>query len=308
MKKIKLKNAINSAIIAGVIAIPMVLFVVINTFDLNEIHIGPITIPRVYQNRYQEVATILSPEFVKTIKDNFIYNAKILLYQDDGTHYNFIPFFGIVYIFSLPFTIIGLYDSIKNRNMEKNILNFWFIASILLLIICAKANINRLNIIMMPLIIYTVLGIYYIVKNDKNTIIPIVAMYTVSFVLFCYNYKFTQGKSESVFEQGIEKPLQYVAQLNVEDVYILKTLKDQPYIYTLFYTKTSPHEYIDTVEYSKQKVAFEKIKSFGKYKFFMPEEMNDENAVYIVEKEYEYDTNRFKEKVFGRYKVLEMKD
>lgn len=306
-KIISIKNAIISLILAGIIALPMMLFVIINTFDLNEVHLGWISVPRVYENRYQEVTTIFTSKFLYSIWSNLKYNAKILMYQIDSTNYNSIPFFGIIYVCSIPFTIIGIYESFKKRNIEKNILNFWFITAMLLLVICTNANINRLNIIMIPLIMYTIFGIYNIVINNKSTVIPLITLYSVLFILFEYNYISTQGKEKSTFAKELQEPLRYVAQLDVENVYITRTFP-QPYIYTLFYTQANVKEFINTVEYNKEKVAFEDIKSYKNFKFYIPKDMNDKNSAYLVTTNYEYDSTKYKEKNFGRYKVLELNE
>ena len=319
-KKIDIKTAIITIIICGIIALPMMLFVIINTLDLNEMKIGFITIPRVYKNRYQEVATILTPKFLSSIYENLKYNLKILIYQTDGTNYNSMPFFGIIYIASLPFMLYGMLKTLKKTKTSKKkervtltiddieikLLNYWFITSMLLTAICTEANINRLNIIMIPLIFYTILGIYYITKNDANIIKAIITMYTIIFILFGTNYLQTQNKKNTSFAVGLKEPLEYVEKLDVKRVYIVRDFP-QPYIYTLFYTKTDVNVFIDTVKYKAEKVAFEDILSFGKYYFDIPNDLNEENVAYLVKSDYKYDSDKLKETKFGKYKVLEPK-
>lgn len=303
-KKINMYNAIISIIIAGIIALPLILFVIINTFDYNEIKLGFLTIPRLYQNRYEEVASIFSSEVINNSLNNFAYNMKILINQKDNTNYNALQYYGICYIFSLPFTVIGIYKCVTKRNMEKNILNIFAIVSILLLLLVGDANINRLNIVMIPVIMYTIVGIYDIIENNKDAIIPIVALYCISFCCFTKAYIKTQGEKESSFAQGLKEPLQYAKTLDVEKVYITNSFT-QPYIYTLFYTQTPVVEFMDTVKYNTKNVAFESIKSFGKYNFYLPQNMNEENVAYVVPIEYEYDETKFKATNFERYMVLE---
>ena len=73
-KEIKIKEAIIAGIIAFVITLPMILFVVINNLDFNEIKIGFITIPRLYENRYESVTTIFSGDLIKNIYYVYGYN------------------------------------------------------------------------------------------------------------------------------------------------------------------------------------------------------------------------------------------
>ena len=303
-KKIKIRNAIVSLVIALLIVWPMILHVVINVFDLNEIKLGFITIPKLYQNRYEETITIFSSELIEVSLNNFEYNMKFLINQNDYTNYNVIPFYGICYVFSLPFTILGIFRCLTKRNLEKTILNIWFIVSLLLVFTCSGGNVNRLNIIMIPIVMYTVIGIYNIMKNNKEAVIPIATLYCIAFLFFANAYMKTQGKNGTSFAQDLEEPIKYVSTLNVDKVYIPQAFI-QPYIYTLFYTQTPAQEYINTVEFFAEKVAFESIKSFGKYHFYLPTYMNEENVAYMLPNYLEIDTTGYKVTTFDRYTVLE---
>lgn len=303
-KKIKISQAIISLLIAFIVALPIILFVFINTFDYGEINLGIFTIPRLYQNRYEEGASIFSSEFVKVSLENISANLKILITQNDNTRYNVIPFYGICYVFSLPFTVFGIFKCLKERNIEKNVLNIFAIVSILILFVVNNANINRLNIVTIPMIMYTIVGIYDIVENNKNAILPIIILYYLAFTYFTDSYLKTLGEEESPFAQDLEEPLKYVSTLDVDEVYIAYAFPE-PYIYTLFYTQTPAQEFINTVKYNYEKVAFESIKSFGKYYFYLPSDMSKSNAVYMVPIGYKYNENQFKTTKFERYMVLE---
>ena len=143
-------------------------------------------------------------------------------------------------------------------------------------------------------------------ENDKNTIVPIIAIYTILFGFFTVKYIQTQGYKNSVFLKDYKEALQYANSLNTEKIYIDNSF-NQPYIYTLFYTKTPTNKYIETVEYSKQKVAFEKIKSFDKYYFYLPKD-KEKGDVYIIKSTYKYNENLYKEKDFGKFKVLQLRE
>ena len=54
----------------------------------------------------------------------------------------------------------------------------------------------------------------------------------------------------------------------------------------MFYGETDVHEYLDTVKYYEEGRTFDNIKSFGKYKFYLPSEIK-ENSVIIVQKDTE---------------------
>ena len=51
----------------------------------------------------------------------------------------------------------------------------------------------------------------------------------------------------------------------------------------MFYGQEDVREYLDTVEYFEEGRTFDNVRSFGKYKFYLPEEI-EKNSVIIVPK------------------------
>ena len=73
-----------------------------------------------------------------------------------------------------------------------------------------------------------------------------------------------------------------------------------------------PNEYINTVQYFEEdRIGFDNVSSFGKYKFYIPGEISyEENAVYVVsiDSEIVIDENLFQITEFEEYKVIEKID
>ena len=91
--------------------------------------------------------------------------------------------------------------AIKNSKSIKCVFVFgiWGIVSILLSFIC-EPNINRLNILMFPIIFYTVLGIYEVVENTKWLSIILLVIYTIFFGLYLHTYiLFSYKKMNEIF-------------------------------------------------------------------------------------------------------------
>lgn len=113
------------------------------------------TIPKMEVNRFKVMTSVFSGEFFSKSINNFLDSIRILILQTDNLPWNSIEQFGTIYIFSTIFTIIGLiYAFKKEKTVEikyNYIFNIWFIACIILTFIC-EPNINRLNIIMIPII------------------------------------------------------------------------------------------------------------------------------------------------------------
>lgn len=307
-KEITIKEAIISIGIVGIISLPIIIFVIINTFNLPQIELPFMTIPRMTVNRYEEITSIFSSDFFYKTFNNFTGTINILIKQVDGLEWNAIYPYGTIYIFSTIFTLIGIYYAIKNSESIKCgfIFGIWGIVSILLSFIC-EPNINRLNILMFPIIFYTVLGIYEVVENIKWLSIVLLVIYTIFFGLYLYTYINEDSGNYGTFEKGLKEPIEYIDSLEDKKIYITNEIKE-PYIYVLFYTKYNTNDFVNTVEYQNPDVEFRQVESFGKYIFEDIETIeNDKKNVYLIKTEDidNYDIKDFKVTNFENYVVLE---
>ena len=287
-KEITVKELIINLAVIGIVALPIIIFVIINTFNLPEIELPFLTIPRMEVNRYEEITSIFSSDFLEKSLDNFTGGLKILMYQIDGLPWNSLEDIGTIYTFSTIFTILGIIVAIKNRKDIKYgyIMGIWLIVSILLLFVC-EPNINRLNIIFFPIIFYTVVGIDEIAKQGKVFAVLLAIVYILSFGLFVNSYLSENANDYMTFESNLEEPIEYLNTLQDKEIYITNSIKE-PYIYVLFYTKYDTRDFVNTVEYYNEDGAFRQVKSFGNYNFVSINVLDDrqENVYLLRENEY----------------------
>lgn len=316
-QKIEIKQAILSIGIVGIVSLPIILYVIINTFDLQQVNLPFLTIPKLEVNRYKELTSIFSGEFPLSSISSFMQSMRILITQTDGLPWNSIYPFGTIYIYSTFFTIIGVIDSFrKNKIVEvkyNEIFNIWFIVSIILTFIC-EPNINRINIIMLPIIYYTIIGIFIVIEhfskrqNQIKIIVLILIIYIVSFALFINAYKNQNYDKYTTFESDLKDVVEYIEDIqNIQgkEVYITNKIKT-PYMYVLFYTKYDVRDFVKTVEYENKYVEFRNVLSFGKYHFEDIEQL-DEKSIYIIKKEdiRRYDLEQRELKEIGKYIIIE---
>ena len=260
-KQIKLKDAIISLGIVAIISMPIIIFVLINSFDFPAIELPFLTIPRMVQNRYETVTTLFSGNIIINSLKNFFNSIEMLVLQSDGLPWNSMEGFGIIYIFSLPLTIVGIIKEFKRKNEISNIINLWFLVSFLMLFIC-EANINRCNIIMIPIVYYTVIGIYEAIEKFDIFKYAISIIYLIYFIMFEYEYFNLDWSQYYTFVNGVQEIVDYVENIeDVENIYFPYDIKE-PYIYVLFYSKTSPYVFKDTVQKKSSNGTFENIKAF----------------------------------------------
>ncbi len=315
-KKVNIKNVILSFSIIFIIALPIMLYIIINTFDLNQIDLGIITIPKLPVNRYEEQTSIFNGNILTKSIKNFVKSLKLLLTQDDGLSWNCIPGFGFFYIISIPFLVYGIIYSIQNKEEIKkyeSVIDIWFISSFLLMFVLNEVNINRINVLIYPLIYYVINGIYIVVAKRNiisNSIILIV--YIAFFVMFMCSYIFLKPANNYTFVDNIKEVIEYVEKVKDRKIYIEYAFKE-PYIYVLYYTKYNTHDFIDSVQYidNENLGKFDNIKSFGRYNFYIPDDQEKyPDAVFVVKKKKnkQIDYSKYKKlKEFSEYVVLEKK-
>lgn len=309
-KKISIWQALVSILIVGIVSLPIIMYVIINTFDLPQLNLPFMTIPKLEVNRYMELTSIFSGSFFATCWENLKQGIMIFILQYDGLPWNSIYPCGTIYIFSILFLIIGLIDSIrKNKVVQAKyefIINIWFIVSLLLVLIC-EPNINRINICFIPIIYYVVKGIYISVQNKKMYLYIISFMYVAFFMLFIYKYINQDFNEYGTFEAGLEEAIQYVDTINDKPIYITNKIKSN-YIYVLFYTKYNTNNFVDTVQYLDNNVEFRVVKSFGKFNFQIEKKFDIiKDNVYVLKKEEKerYNLDGYSVKEFDKYIVVE---
>ena len=175
------------------------------------------------------------------------------------------------------------------------VFNVWFIAAFMLTFIC-KPNINRMNILYIPLIYYTAVGIYEIVTTVKWTQYVLVLIYLGSFIGFQIKYYQTDFTETYTFYDGIENIIKYTDTIDAKKIYFQYAFKE-PYIYILFYNKENTKEFVTTVKYKSEDKGFDSVTSFKNYIFSLPKSLNEnEDAAYVMLKNKENEYNIDKKK------------
>lgn len=307
-EKITIKQAIISIAIVGIVSLPVILYVVINTLGWEQINLPFVTVPKLEVNRYKVLTSIFSTEFFKTSAINFVKGMGILVLQADGLPWNHLKAFGTTYLFSLVFTIIGIVNGFKKKKLLEvkynYIFNVWFIVSIILMIIC-EPNINRINIIMIPIIYYTIMGLAIVINKWKKVSVVILILYVVSFGLFMWKYFSEDCDQYGTFEGQLKEVIEYVDKIEDKEIYVTNKIQSN-YIHVLFYTQYNTREFVETVKYEDPKAEFKNVLSFGKYHFEDIKDL-DKTKVYVIKKEDKnnYNLDGYNVKEFEKYIVVE---
>lgn len=305
-KRISIKNTIILGIPVLMFALPLILMIIINTFNLPEINFI-ITIPKLGLYRGAEVG-------IGNVLDNF---SKIpMIFSEDGLSYNSIGKYGTVYYISIPFIIAGLLveivQLIKNIKSKKFTVNsgifIFFIATFIVFLMTSSPCINKVNAMYFPLVFFIVSTLKFIQEKTNKRVyyvllVLVLILYGACFISFAnhyFNVYSVEYKYQLYFEDDLTNAIAIVnskPELNDRKVNVMTWLVES-YIYTLLVNQPSPYDFYETRQEDR---------SWGRY-VFNKEEIH-EDWVYVIKDNGDYvytlTTNyNFKCDYVGSYAIL----
>ncbi len=315
------KNLGMSILFFAITALPVFLFVIINYLKMDSVHTALLSIPRLTgPPRFSVASSLFNSDFSGSFYRHIIEVIKIIINQDDGLIWNSIPEYGYMFLFSLPFLVIGFVKLLsenlfsKTKRFQKNFVFLaWLAVSFLLGGLLTPPNINRINILFIPLIFLIAIGIYYVIQNIRHFTVPIIILYIVSFSMFSFNYfSIYPEKTEQIFFESFGEAINYASNYTSgrpdARIYVTNQV-NMPYIYVLFYQRTNPEIFKSSVKFYNPGAEFQRVKSFGRYSFEINDINQSENAVYIIHnsEEGKFDKSDFTIKKFKYYSVVTKK-
>jgi hypothetical protein len=233
---------------------------------IEEIKTSFFTIPKLVEMRKD-----ISFSF-QNIKNLF----KILFLQYDDTYWNSTTWFGMFYHISIPLFIIGIVKlfralilNIRRQKIcgEYFLLGGFFTVFFVSLMV-EKLNINKSNGMHIFTLAIISVGAYTLIKTfaHKQMAVGVLATaFAACFILFC-GYYFGVGRSEvsKGFSNGIGNAVKY---LNSENISKVAVDRNVSHSLILYYDKTNPKIFQNTVVYENYPDPFLRAKTFSKYTF-----------------------------------------
>ena len=198
---------------------------------------------------------------------------RILLTQQDGLSWNALPLLrgGIFYVFGLPAAVWGFFDSLLFRkDHRREGLLRWALGCGFVCAALITVNINRINLIWLPLLYFSALGLYLALRRLRRWAALPVAVVLACCVLFCGSYHAQFGGKGNVnFFPGLGQAIRAAAALDAGTVYVTDWV-NQPYIFALLYTETPPETFAASVAYRDADAAFRQVERFSGFAFDSP--------------------------------------
>ncbi len=285
--KIRIGESLGCAAVYFFFAWPFIVCMILNTFNLPTIRTPLFTIPYFPYSLRSSDILFFSEKPLEQLVINARSTLQILLQIYNGDAFNSIKGFGTMYVFSLPFLFLGMIILFRQSRTKPaaSLIIIWFFTAVFEGLVTARVNINRINILFYPLIIFTGIGIYSSIRfclqrprlKAAGYLLP--ALWVIGFMLFSHTY-FTvyADQSRSLFMEDFGHALTAIKGTDAPKVYISADAQYKGYshvseILTLFYLDIDA-EYYQSSDFSER------------FTFKIPPEPDPgEDAVYVAAKD-----------------------
>ena len=276
---IRLRNRLRPAsfltalALFAALALPIALCQLRDALGLPELTVLGVTLPRLTEGR-QAATSVFGGGGLALAGENFREFLNILRRGGDGLPWNALSFWhgGIFYFFGLPTAVLGVVRSVLERKDRPDEAYMRFaLLSALLCTFLIRVNINRINMIWLPLIYFSALGCDLIFRLLRRWAVVPAAGIVLCFLIFLSSYTAALGGAGNVnYFPGLGEAIRSAEATGAETVYITDRV-NQPYIFALFYTETPPEDFISSVVYQNPDGAFRRVERFSGFEFRDPD-------------------------------------
>lgn len=260
MKKLRInKWGILSALLLFVMALPLILFVLVNNSVLPQINLPFMTIPVMPGYRGGELALTLSD-----MQNNLRRVAILLLRQDLGSPYDILLPHGLFYDLGRFFIVIGFISLVYHmiRKLYQRIFS-WEIFLFIQLIgagivgLLVSVMLHQINCLFIPLVLCEAYGIRQTLsflagrlpRLRRQLSLAVIAAYLVLLTCFQIDY-YTDYRTtvNAYFAQGVKEAVQY-AMTKGKDIVVEKGAQ---WPRVLLFSETSASQYLANVVYAEK--------------------------------------------------------
>lgn len=239
---------------------------VVSTSNVQIENDGNSFISKIIHNRRLGYAT----SYISHYFDNL--SPKFLFINGDGNPKFSTRDVGQLYLWDLPFLLIGALFLFRKKEGFWWILPLWILVGIIPAATARETpHALRIEITLPAFQILTAFGLITFLTWFKKTwiIFPVLILFIFNFIYFYHGY-FAAYPSQfsGEWQYGYKESINYVLENkdNYDSFYITTEL-GRPYIYYLFYSKASPFEFRELAKIKRDAFGFVSIDGFDKFKF-----------------------------------------
>ncbi len=248
---------------------------------------------------------IYAREYTKHYLDNLSLN--FLFIKGDGNPKFSTQDIGQMYLWELPFLVVGSFLLFRFREDNWIIVPIWLLLGIIPAA-TARETPHALRIeTTLPtfqiIVAYGIINTYLLLKKyRKFFIISLSSIAALFFIYFLHVY-FIQYPQEfsGDWQYGYKESIAYAKSVqNQYDHIVVENSLGRPYIYYLFYQKISPTDYLRSATIKRDAFGFVSVEGFSKYRFTSAVKVDpsSKNTLYILSAENKSFTNKKPIKTF----------
>jgi hypothetical protein len=314
-RNIREKWQINLA--AGLLILSMVLpiliYLVINTYNLSSFQIGRFTIPKLIdQPRFLSQTGVNQSDMLANYFQNTIKMLSILITGSDHWLRNGIDPYGFLYPFAFLLALTGicliLLKKVAKNRSKLYLLIAWFIASLPVGII-QSSLIWRICLVFIPITFLMSISLETIRNWNRKIFIGVICSYLVGFAGFTAAY-FSPAYSQKIardFNLGLLDSIEYT-QTNSPSIVCFSNTITGAYVYVLYLEQPDPRSYLTKLgDHVNGGNPFPTYHPLYRFRFREDHCPSDTPAIHILRMTDPIPENSFdyKQTRFGQFLVLE---
>lgn len=289
-KRVTLRNAAVCALVYLLIAWPFILTMAVNFFGWDTIELPFVTIQHFTASVRAGDILFFSDKPIEQLIANFKSLLNVTLLQVKDLPWNDMDGFGTMYLFTVPFAILGLFGFFKGRGADNRWLAlFALLTGIWVGIVTNGVNVNRINIIYYAELMFIALGVYYTVTALPKLTIPAACALLLSGALMTGTYFGTYAESvKHYFFYGLEDAISAAEDSGADRIYVSADLQYKGYynvseILTLFYDGTDAHylQGLTNEDHGKTLLPYRERFHYLSLSSELIEETKDSSAAYV---------------------------
>ena len=317
------KQLIYSGIGFLIFALPLAIFYFINVFDLPAIITPYFSFAKFTGNHTNTTFLTLDRTLPKALLENVIHFIKMVTVGCQDELWNYVPGYFTLYHFTFPITFLGIFIGFKELIQDLKIKKYnshglmcCMLSASTIIALMMTQNINRLVFVFLPFIYFMVVGVSSIGKYSKQLLACAIIIFCLGSGSFIKDYFTEYGNmSNYLFMKGYGDAIVYAEEIRKEDQLIYSTYENlaSPFLTALLYSRTSPHDYLETATYKGDGAEFTIATSFTHYIFGLPDDIETEKykehilIISAIEKE-RFNNLGYEMTEFGNYFVLHSYD
>lgn len=254
----------------ALVALPIALFLAINSFGWPSIRTPILSIPRltgVPRFRSMGNLDVLSLGFLRRAGANLGAAAELLRTQDDGLVWNALPEYGILYHLSTFLALAGgaLLAARNLRRHRSFPLLAWAAAAVVLMAFVSP-NINRANVAMLPFVFCAAIATALLWPYRALAVLLCILLASgLTGFTRTYFGPYREAAAGPFFA-SFGEAIRYASDATQGQLCISDSVA-MAYVFVLFYNREDPRRFAATVRYRNPGAEFEAVSSFARYSF-----------------------------------------